>query len=49
PLRPGDAHTHDNLQALCGTCHRRKTIEHDGGFGRKSQGGGGSFSTKVVN
>ena len=29
----GRDHT-DNLQALCETCHARKTVLHDGGFGR---------------
>jgi 5-methylcytosine-specific restriction enzyme A len=24
-----------NLQALCKACHARKTVEHDGGFGRE--------------
>ena len=29
----GTDHT-DNLQALCETCHARKTVLYDGGFGR---------------
>jgi len=26
---------HDNHQALCKSCHSRKTVEFDGGFGRQ--------------
>lgn len=33
-----------NWQALCKTCHDRKTSTEDGGFGR--QGGGGQFFRK---
>lgn len=25
----------DNLQALCASCHSRKTVKQDGGFGRR--------------
>jgi 5-methylcytosine-specific restriction protein A len=30
----------DNLVALCDACHSRKTVEHDGGFGRPRTPGG---------
>lgn len=32
----GDKHSHSNLQALCKSCHSRKTTTADGGFGRRS-------------
>ena len=31
----------DNWQGLCDTCHSRKTVEEDGGFGRASTPGRG--------
>lgn len=34
-LRSGAAkYDESNLQALCHSCHSRKTVQHDGGFGR---------------
>ena len=36
--RRGGTDEWSNLQALCATCHRQKTVREDGGFGR----GGGS-------
>src|SRR5256885_11828210 len=38
----GDS-THDersNWQALCATCHSRKTVAENGGFGNRKRGGG---------
>lgn len=42
-LARGGSNAWANLQALCGPCHRRKTISVDGGFGFGStpKGGGG--------
>jgi 5-methylcytosine-specific restriction enzyme A len=40
PLRAGGTNKFDNLQALCTSCHSRKTVMSDGGFGRE----GGSKS-----
>ena len=34
PLAAGGTSGEENLQGLCATCHRRKTVLHDGGFGR---------------
>jgi len=34
PRADGGTDAEDNLQALCETCHARKTALHDGGFGR---------------
>jgi len=31
----GQQHDVDNLQGLCGRCHSIKTVERDGGFGRR--------------
>jgi len=39
PLRDGGGNELDNLQALCKSCHSRKTAREDGGFG---EGGGKS-------
>lgn len=33
PLAAGGSHRSDNLQALCKSCHARKTAKHDQGFG----------------
>jgi len=33
-LARGGTHDEGNLQALCASCHSRKTILHDGGCGR---------------
>lgn len=30
----GDMYDWDNLQALCKSCHSKKTVREDGGFGR---------------
>ena len=35
PLRHGGSNDESNLQALCTSCHARKTVLHDGGFGRR--------------
>jgi 5-methylcytosine-specific restriction protein A len=34
PLRHGGSNDESNLQALCASCHSRKTVLRDGGFGR---------------
>lgn len=34
PLSEGGTSDESNLQCLCAVCHRRKTVLHDGGFGR---------------
>ncbi|MEK6684620.1 MAG: HNH endonuclease [Nitrospirota bacterium] len=34
-LAAGGSHHSDNLQALCKSCHARKTAMHDRGFGNK--------------
>ncbi|MDP6619089.1 MAG: HNH endonuclease signature motif containing protein [Nitrospinota bacterium] len=34
PRRLGGEDTDENLQALCKSCHSRKTAREDGGFGR---------------
>jgi len=34
PLRRGGSSHESNLQALCHSCHARKTVRCDGGFGR---------------
>lgn len=43
----GDAFNNapSNLQTLCVPCHSRKTASEDGGFGNKSQRGGGRSNT----
>ncbi len=33
-LRKGGTHDEANLQALCRSCHSRKTVRDDNGFGR---------------
>ena len=48
PKRDGGEDLFDNLQTLCETCHARKTVLQDGGFGRAKRGhhnvnGNGSF------
>jgi 5-methylcytosine-specific restriction protein A len=48
PKRDGGENALDNLQTLCETCHARKTVLHDGGFGRAKRrignaNGNGSF------
>ena len=44
PLRAGGTWELTNGQALCASCHNRKTATQDGGFGRRSKrlSGGGS-------
>jgi len=34
PLRQGGTNDANNLQALCKSCHSRKTATEDGAFGR---------------
>lgn len=34
PLRAGGTNAYENLQTLCKSCHSRKTVAEDGGFGR---------------
>ena len=41
PLAQGGANAMDNLQALCHSCHSRKTVEQDGGLGRGIEISGG--------
>jgi 5-methylcytosine-specific restriction protein A len=33
PIRAGGTNQFENLQALCKSCHSRKTVREDGGFG----------------
>lgn len=33
PLSKGGTNDEENLQTLCASCHSRKTVQHDGGFG----------------
>lgn len=35
PIAQGGTYGEDNLEALCHSCHSRKTVRQDGGFGRK--------------
>ena len=35
PRRQGGTDTPDNLQPLCRSCHARKTVKQDGGFGKR--------------
>ena len=35
PLERGGTNEPNNLQALCHSCHSRKTAKYDGGFGRR--------------
>jgi 5-methylcytosine-specific restriction protein A len=42
-----------NTMPLCWPCHRRKTLRHDGGFGRQrvpgvKKGGGGSKTNRLA-
>ncbi len=37
PLSQGGTNDEDNLQTLCWSCHSRKTVMHDGGFGRATR------------
>lgn len=39
PRAQGGTDALSNLQRLCATCHSRKTVAHDGGFGRASRRG----------
>ena len=34
PLARGGTDDEENLQTLCASCHSRKTVKYDGGFGR---------------
>ena len=34
PRSRGGDDSFENLQGLCKMCHSRKTVQHDGGFGR---------------
>ena len=34
PLQAGGTHAEENLQALCKSCHSKKTALQDGGWGR---------------
>lgn len=34
PVASGGTNDEENLQGLCSSCHRRKTVLHDGGSGR---------------
>ncbi|MCO6436913.1 MAG: HNH endonuclease [Phycisphaerae bacterium] len=33
PLARGGTHNESNLQTLCASCHSKKTVKYDGGFG----------------
>lgn len=35
PISEGGTHDYANLQAMCKSCHSRKTAKRDGGFGRE--------------
>jgi len=37
PLSQGGTNDEANLQTLCWSCHSRKTVMYDGGFGRASR------------
>ncbi|MBE7508498.1 MAG: HNH endonuclease [Planctomycetia bacterium] len=37
PRSTGGTDEWDNLQGLCGPCHSRKTVQCDGGFGRRRE------------
>jgi len=39
PLRRGGSNRESNLQALCLSCHSRKTVGSDGGFGVRGEAG----------
>jgi len=39
PLRRGGSHSRENLQGLCHSCHSRKTVVEDGGWGRRATTG----------
>ena len=46
PLSRGGTHDESNLQTLCASCHSRKTVLCDGGFGRApAETGLGQIST----
>lgn len=40
-LRSGGTHAWNNLQSLCNRCHKRKTVEFDGGGWQRQRGMGG--------
>lgn len=37
PLSVGGTDDEDNLQSLCHSCHSRKTVKEDGGFGKRKR------------
>ncbi len=39
PLADGGTNDDENLQSLCHSCHSRKTVRSDGGFGRPRSNG----------
>jgi 5-methylcytosine-specific restriction protein A len=43
PLSRGGTHDESNLQTLCASCHSRKTVQCDGGFGHPTGPGSGMF------
>lgn len=43
PLRLGGSNQFINLQALCHSCHSRKTAREDGAFKRQTPGGAKSY------
>lgn len=55
PLNRGGTNERTNLQALCHSCHSRKTASEDGGFGQKpaeshsGRGGGRKSGARIVN
>ena len=48
PLRRGGSNLTSNLQALCGSCHARKTVRCDGGFGRPRRNAATPWETESI-
>lgn len=46
PRRAGGTDAEENLQALCHSCHSRKTDQHDGGF--RGKGGSNLYGPQIL-